>query len=290
MGLCESVPSVERIELSALVAGCKPTLDGLGRPYERHMKDALTIASQWTWVKRAFVSTYVLWVIPVAFSVLTVEEAAAICLYTMDSDLYGNLNNDLRNPRISNEQIVRMWGSYLNLLLGALDRLPSYSGRVFRGLPKSLYLETEETWHGFSSCSKISAVCLGFSAPKGLKTLALNLVGLCLWKLPGLGLRTKARMLITSSHIYEIKTTRGKNVQRWSAFPTESEVLLPPGTKLSVVHAADVRDQLTGESHVWVVADDITVHTSNSWNTAAGALIIQIFAIIVGFVLYFCKL
>lgn len=96
---------------------------------------------------------------------LTDDEIAAIRLYAIDGDdpnrsIITQLNRWLRSEdRKSSEP----WSSYLNLLLGALNKLPSVKKTVYRlahGNVIDRYREHQElTWWGVNSCvSKIEEV------------------------------------------------------------------------------------------------------------------------------------
>ncbi|CAF1384681.1 unnamed protein product, partial [Didymodactylos carnosus] len=92
---------------------------------------------------------------------LTEDEAAAICLYTMEwksreRSLYYQLNETLRSKERA--QLIDVWLPYLKLVLTALCKLPSVKQLVWRGakvdLSGSYKRGKKYPWWGFSSCTE----------------------------------------------------------------------------------------------------------------------------------------
>ncbi|CAF4004292.1 unnamed protein product, partial [Rotaria sp. Silwood1] len=144
---------------------------------------------------------------------LTVDQSAAIILYTMElSDakecVYYVLNLTLRDE---DRKHLKPWFLYLRLLLSALARLPNLQTHVFRGVKGSIQsaYETGEKiiWWGFSSCTSDLSVLSNdqFLGSTGVRTL------------------------------FNIDCKTGKNIQKHSAFPQESEILLPAARCFEVV-------------------------------------------------------
>ncbi|CAF1095434.1 unnamed protein product [Didymodactylos carnosus] len=144
---------------------------------------------------------------------LTVDESAAIQLYTMEwpessSSFYAILNRTLRE---FNRAKLKPWFKYLKLVLTALYKLPDNKGLVWRGINEDLSTIYEEgrnyTWWAFNSCT--SSVTI-LESPQYLgKT----------------GIRT----------LFTIETTSGKIIKAHSYYKTENEVLLLPGTYFCVI-------------------------------------------------------
>ena len=136
-------------------------------------------------------------------SSLTVNESAAIYLYTMSEEFYRNLNKALRNQ---NPSLLKKWHPYLKLFLTALNKLPSCSTTVWRGVPEQIGDEFEKgavhTWSSVNSCSPDVDVARVFAGPTG--TL------LC---------------------IHQI---RGIDIARYSMNKSEKEIILLPETHLRV--------------------------------------------------------
>ncbi|CAF3041249.1 unnamed protein product [Rotaria sp. Silwood2] len=139
---------------------------------------------------------------------LTVDEAAAIYLYTIehkkaDRNVSFQLNRILRSTERS-ELIT--WLPYLQLLLNTLKKLPSMSGKIWRFAPGNLMdsYQTDCVWSGFSSCTKSLSVVKGLLNKSDVYT------------------------------IFQIECVNGKEIQNYSSRPDEDEVLLLPSTYLRV--------------------------------------------------------
>jgi len=156
---------------------------------------------------------------------LSVDESAAITLYTMEwepytESLYYILNDSLRTE---DRQILKPWFLYLKLLFTALSRLPSISITVYRGLRfqiesehEKYQAEKEVIWWGISSCSKSRNISEKdqFLQETGRRTLFI------------------------------IDCIKGKDISNHSYFRKEEEILLLPTTRLKVINNEHQRDGL----------------------------------------------
>ncbi|CAF3946606.1 unnamed protein product [Rotaria sordida] len=153
---------------------------------------------------------------------LSIDESAAITLYTMEWDPYTNslyyiLNSTLRNE---DRASLKPWFLYLKLILTALSRLPTISLTVYRGvvLPNSDQYQQGNNfvWWGFSSCSMN-------------KNVPVNEFFLC---------ENGKRIL------FIIDCLRGKDISKYSFFQQENEILLLPGTAFEVVRCSYKKNNL----------------------------------------------
>lgn len=148
---------------------------------------------------------------------LTLDESAAIRLYTMEWDtgnnqphasLYSVLNRTLK---LVDRTKLRPWFRYLKLFVTALAKLPPVPHQtIWRGVKKNHsdeYVATSQvTWWSFSSCTT------------SLKVLESDLY------LGNTGTRT----------LFSIEAINGRSVRSHSHFQVEDEILLLPGTYLEV--------------------------------------------------------
>jgi len=144
------------------------------------------------------------------------DEAAAIALYTTESNLYPTLNSHLRNR---NRELLKPFFAYLRLLLDARRKLPLYVGTVWRGVQgvdlREKYPKGSEIyWWAFSSTTKELSTLQNpqFFGTSGKRT------------------------------IFNIQLRRGSDIARYSMFQgqeSEAEVLIFPGTKFRVVDSLD---------------------------------------------------
>ena len=136
-------------------------------------------------------------------TILTLNESAAIYLYTMDRPFYSALNQALR---AENPQALEPWSAYLNLLITALRKLPSCSTTMWRGVAGDIGSEfnqnTKHTWGSITSCSSQINVAACFAGQKGI--------------------------------LFCINAIHGKDITKYSEFQGESEIILMPGTRLQV--------------------------------------------------------
>jgi hypothetical protein len=141
---------------------------------------------------------------------LTMDEAAAVYLYTMemseDECVYRMLNHALR---VEDRSRVRPWFGYLKLLHSAMSKLPNFKGSVWRGVNKdvrqSFKKDQKITWWSISSCST-----------------SVNVISSFLGTVP-------------QSTLFNIECSTGKSIAEYTCFPSEDEVILMPGTTFKVV-------------------------------------------------------
>eukprot|EP00929_Paragymnodinium_shiwhaense_P117369 TRINITY_DN8787_c0_g1_i2.p1 TRINITY_DN8787_c0_g1~~TRINITY_DN8787_c0_g1_i2.p1 ORF type:complete len:879 (+),score=275.15 TRINITY_DN8787_c0_g1_i2:107-2743(+) len=149
---------------------------------------------------------------------LEADEAGAINLYTMESDLYPQMNACLRS---CDRQQLKRYFPFLKLMLLARAKLPTFSGTVWRGVKadlRSQYSKGLETyWWAFSSTTKQMST---LTNPKFLgKT----------------GERT----------IFNLQVRSGTDISLYSVYKdAEAEVLVFPGTKFRVVDVLDAGNGL----------------------------------------------
>jgi len=156
---------------------------------------------------------------------LTIDESAAIALYTIEwepytESVYYILNQTLRSE---DRQNLKPWFLYLKLLLTALSQLPSISRTVYRGVrflsesdTEKYQVGTEFIWWGFSSCNANRSSC-------------------------------ENEIMFTQTcrrTLFIIDCIRGKDIGKHSYFRAEDEVLLLPATKLKVVNNEYQQDDL----------------------------------------------
>ena len=136
-------------------------------------------------------------------TILTLNESAAVYLYTMDRPFYRALNQALR---AENPQALEPWSAYLNLLITALRKLPSCSTTMWRGVAGDIGSEFNEntihTWGSIASCSSQINVAACFAGEKGI--------------------------------LFCINAIHGKDITKYSEFQGEREIILMPGTRLQV--------------------------------------------------------
>jgi len=152
---------------------------------------------------------------------LTTDEAGALTLYTMEGELYPNMNKLLREH---NRSLLTPFFPYMRLMLSARRKLPAFRGNVWRGVAgkdlRSQFVKgVEMYWWSFSSASK------------EVSTLQNPMF------LGKTGVRTQ----------FLIEVLHGVDITRYSIYQgeaSETEVLLFPGTKLRVVDAMDLGNEL----------------------------------------------
>ena len=136
-------------------------------------------------------------------TILTLDESAAVYLYTMNRPFYLALNQALRDE---NPQALEPWSAYLKLLITALRKLPSCSTTMWRGVAGDIGSEfsqnTIHTWGSITSCSSQINVAACFAGQKGI--------------------------------LFCINAIHGKDITKYSEFQGESEITLMPGTRLQV--------------------------------------------------------
>lgn len=101
-------------------------------------------------------------------SLLIINESSAIYLYTMMKPFYSKLNESLR---AQNTSALKPWFPFLRFFLTALNKLPSCSTVVWRGVGDTVGDEFVEgivdTWSGVNSCSSRVNVAGCFSGQMG---------------------------------------------------------------------------------------------------------------------------
>jgi hypothetical protein len=144
------------------------------------------------------------------------NELYAIVAYTHDcgsereSNLYYQLNTQLRERGVAERQsMVRSWGPFVHFALKGMARLPDYKGIVWRGFPdKETTLRQYSVgrpiqWGAFTSTST------NFDATKGFTNKATGV-------------------------IFKITVLSGKDINAYSFFPCEGEILLSPSHRFIV--------------------------------------------------------
>jgi len=147
-------------------------------------------------------------------SILNTDEIAAIHLYTLEwspreDSLYFILNNAMRQR---NRESLKPFFPYLRLLLNSLAKLPRYSMEtvLWRGvranLEKGYQKMKKKIWWGMSSTTLNMDALSTFLGSEGERTL------------------------------FSIQTDFGVDIGKYSAFPSEAEVLLFPCITLQIVN------------------------------------------------------
>ncbi|CAF3640129.1 unnamed protein product [Adineta steineri] len=136
---------------------------------------------------------------------LTLDEAAAIYLYTMPNSFHTTLNDRLR---AENRDELAPWLAFLKLFITALEKLPSLAITVWRGVAEDIssafFEEFEQIWWTVNSCSTDLNVIQGY-----------------------------INMNAGTGTVFAIETLHGKDVSKYSAFgAAEREVILMPGTRV----------------------------------------------------------
>jgi hypothetical protein len=141
---------------------------------------------------------------------LTRDESAAVFLYTMewgDNSFYQVINRALRSE---DRPALKTWFAYLKLFDTAIQKLPTVRGNIWRGairdITKNFNKDDEFTWWNISSCSTSVSVIKNFLGP--------------------------------NSTLFLIEAHSGKDISRYTNYPTENEVVLCPGTRFRVVSDA----------------------------------------------------
>ena len=134
-------------------------------------------------------------------SELTIDESAAVYLYTMSSTLHKKLNEALR---VRTPDALAPWLAYLKLFLNAVEKLPSCTATLWRGINSvrdSHFAEDSvQTWFSVTSCTYKIGVAGVFAGSSG--TL------LCM------------------------EIFHGKDITSYSSKPDEDEILLLPGIRM----------------------------------------------------------
>ena len=136
---------------------------------------------------------------------LSKHEKGAIYLYTGNS-LYRRVNAALRDADRSK---VTPYKAYLRQFLDAFDKLPGHEGKLFRGINKDLRSEYKQgstvTWWSVSSCT------------------------------PNIGVAQMFGGGLPSGTLFVVEAKTAVPIMDLSAFKSEEEYVLAPGTQLRVV-------------------------------------------------------
>lgn len=136
-------------------------------------------------------------------NLLSLDESAAIYLYTMPTNFFKQLNETLREQ---DRHLLKPWFSYLRLFLGALEKLPSERATIWRGVGsdvKTMFrTDKEYTWWSVNSCSDKIATVQGYVEQAGT--------------------------------VFSIDAINAKSISEYSHFPMEEEMILIPGTKVTL--------------------------------------------------------
>jgi uracil DNA glycosylase len=144
---------------------------------------------------------------------LTVDQIAAIYLYTADSALFRGVNAALRS--LDRKTSLAPYRAYLRLVLSALEALPAAEPRVvWRGVQLDLSSEFRVgatiTWWSISSSSAERTVAESFFSAEAPPS------------------SSNIRML------FEVHARAAVSIRRYSAFSSEDEFLLLPGAQFFV--------------------------------------------------------
>ena len=136
-------------------------------------------------------------------TILTINESAAVYLYTMNRPFYPALNQALR---AENPQALGPWLTYLKLLITALRKLPSCSITMWRDVASDIGSDFNQniihTWGSINSCSSKINVAACFAGQKGT--------------------------------LFCVNAIHGKDITMYSEFQRENEIVLMPGNRLQV--------------------------------------------------------
>ncbi|CAF1417801.1 unnamed protein product [Adineta ricciae] len=139
---------------------------------------------------------------------LTLDESAAILLYTMPKPFFSLLNESLR---AENRDALKPWFPFLKLFMTALRKLPSTDKTIWRGVGGNVSMVFRDgdvhIWWSVNSCST--------------------------------DLRVVKQYLDDMGTLFAIDPVHGKDISEFSYFPEEHEVILMPGTHVRVKTALD---------------------------------------------------
>ena len=153
-------------------------------------------------------------------------------LYTQETCLYGILNHELRNH--TDVDGAKAFLPYLKLLLTGLNKLPLVRAKVYRGIKSDVHEVYNQlknkvfTWWAFSS-----------TTPQ----------------------KYQAEIYLHGSErtLFAIDAM-GVDISAFSSFPDEQEVLLLPGTRLTVESGVVDEGHWTYELSVWRAAQQLRHH------------------------------
>lgn len=151
-----------------------------------------------------------------AMGTLDDDEAGAVFLYTTESPIYKKLNEALRDK---DRNKIDPWRGYLRLFIAGLAKLEASTASLWRGVALDLRahypLGGQVIWWGVSSCTVKLAVAKGFLGGKGRRML------------------------------FEVVSKSAVSIRSLSAFTGEEELVLLPGTRLTVAAVTHAPDGLT---------------------------------------------
>ncbi|UJR29479.1 hypothetical protein I4U23_010691 [Adineta vaga] len=134
-------------------------------------------------------------------NILTLDESAAIYLYSMPSPVYDHFNKVLR---AQDHNTLKPWLAFLKLFIRALEKLPSMRATVWRGVSHDdslTFVENDiQYWWSVNSCSKALNIIKPFLGDKGT--------------------------------IFAIDVINGKDISSFSMNADEQEVILMPGSRV----------------------------------------------------------
>jgi hypothetical protein len=135
-------------------------------------------------------------------SLLTLDESAAIYLYTMSTPFFSRLNIALR---AENRHELKPWFAFLKLFMTALEKLPPLKKVVvWRAIStvvsSNLNANNTQIWWSVNSCSTDMEVLDAFLGEEGT--------------------------------VFAIEVINGKQIDEYSAMKMEKEVILMPGTRV----------------------------------------------------------
>jgi hypothetical protein len=147
---------------------------------------------------------------------LPADELYSLVAYTHDTgskredNLYYQLNAQLRKRGAADRQnVLKSWGPFVHFALKGMQRLPDFKGDVYRGYPDKATTLTQYKlgrpiqWGAFTSTSTSFAATMGFTDK-------------------------------STGVIFKIKVTSGKDINPYSFFPCEDEILLSPNHRFIV--------------------------------------------------------
>lgn len=137
---------------------------------------------------------------------MTVDESAAIYLYSMDTIFYSQLNSSLRSNNSDDRQ---KWFGFLKLLGSALEKLPSKNIRLWRGVRENI--GSQFTGNHFDTRLSVTSC----TTDLGVATCYLGDAG---------------------GTVFAIDAENAKGISAYSAFGDEQEFVLMSGTRLRIVH------------------------------------------------------
>jgi len=176
--------------------------------------------------------------------ILSLDEAASIYLYTMNSPVYKLMNEALyKSKSIERNTNLEPFFPYLKLLLTAKDKLPTYKKSVvFRGMKFKTKNERDNVLELYKTLySK--------NDPKNRKALVWWNVSSCTESIEALEneqfLGKSGYRIRFTINAQPGKFLSGKDIQNYSQFGAmEAEILLSPGSLFEIKGIADAGNDL----------------------------------------------